>query len=144
MSTQIPTPIPLGAPHLINPPIFDRTASPSRRRNGLDNRSYSRRDIEVDIWLYDPKTQSILRCRTDNVSDAGIHASAPIGYGLAVAQRFEARIANSAEPGLTGFDQLSKTLGYGTIVRTEMRLSGDREDRIGFAIRFDVPQLLPV
>lgn len=144
MSTHIPTPIPLGGSHLTAPPAFDRSSFASRRRNGLDNRSYSRRNVEVDLWLYDPKSQTILRCRTDNVSDAGLHGSAPIGFGLAVAQRFEARMANVAEHGRGGYDQLSKSLGYGTIVRTEMRINGNQEDRISFALRFDVPQLLPV
>lgn len=145
MSThQLPTPIPLGGSHVATPPIFERYSSGLRRVNRLDQRDYSRRPIAADVWLIDAQTQTILRCKTDNVSDAGIHANAPIGFGLAVGQRYEARITNGIEGTRTAGPQLGKSLGYGTVIRTEMQLHGDRHDRIGFALRFDVPQLLPV
>ena len=35
-----------------------------------------------------------------------------------------------------------KSLGYGTVIRTELYAAGSESDRVGFAIRFDVPQLI--
>lgn len=147
MSTHLPTPIPLGAAHLSTPPLFEQSTprlSGTRRFNRMDHRDYSRRPVQVDVWLVDPQTQTILRCKTDDVSDAGLHANAPIGFGLAIGQRYEARIVNAGPRLRPNPEHLTKSLGYGTVVRTEMQIQGDRDDRIGFALRFDVPQLLPV
>ncbi|RIK65222.1 MAG: hypothetical protein DCC65_12915 [Planctomycetota bacterium] len=147
MSTHLPTPIPLGPAHLTTPPLFEESVprtSGTRRFNRLDNRDYSRRPLAVDVWLVDPHTQTILRCKTDDISDAGLHAHAPIGFGLAIGQRYEARIVNSPPGMRLNPEHLTKSLGYGTVIRTEMRIEGTRDDRIGFALRFDVPQLLPI
>ncbi len=144
MSTHLPTPIPLGGSHVATPPIFERYSSGTRRVNRLDQRDYSRRPVAADIWLIDSQSQTILRCKTTDISDAGLHASAPIGFGLAVGQRYEARIAGPAAGARAANQQLGKSLGYATVIRTEMQVQGDSNDRIGFAVRFDVPQLLPV
>lgn len=146
MSTQLPTPIPLGAAHLSSPPLFEQSGllSGSRRFNRLDHRDYARRPVQVDVWLVDPQTQTILRCKTRDVSDAGLHAIAPIGFGLAIGQRYEARIVSTPPGKPISPNHITKSLGYGTVIRTEMQANGDHEDRIGFALRFDVPQLLPV
>lgn len=145
MSTHLPTPIPIGGLHLASPHTFETwTATGTRRTNRLDQRDYTRRDIACDLWLIDVGTQSTVRCKVNNVSDAGLFASAPIGFGLAVGQRFEARLANTSAGALLSSQQISKSLGYGTVIRTEMQVHGEDDDRINFALRFDVPQLLPV
>lgn len=144
MSTHLPTPIPLGGSHVATPPIFERYSSGSRRVNRLDQRDYSRRPVAVDLWLIDPQSQTILRCKTRDISDAGLRANAPIGFGLAVGQRYEARIAGATADPRNAGQQLGKSLGYATVIRTEMNVHGNADDRIGFVLRFDVPQLLPV
>ncbi len=141
MAVNLPLPIPVGSPHLAEPPIFERWGLNKVRR--LDKRDYSRRSLARDLWLIDNHAQSVLRCRTDDISDAGLHASAPIGFGLAIGQRYELRIARGeltrALPGHFG-----KSLGYATVIRTEMHIDDGRSDRVGFAVRFDVPQLIDV
>jgi hypothetical protein len=141
MATEIPTPFPIGSPHALTPPRIDRwRVSSSRSRT--DKRDYDRRKIQCDLWMSDIASRSVLRCKTDNISDAGIHASAPIGFGLSVGQRYEVRIADTSAL-VEGAKSLSSSLGYGTVIRTEIRLGGDRPDRVGFAMRFDAPQLIP-
>lgn len=142
MATHLPIPIPIGSPHLADPPTFDRWGLGFSTSHRVDKRDYSRQPIMRDIWLVDRQVNSVLRCRTNDISDAGLHASAPIGFGLAVGQRYEMRIANGEAPrGMSPI--VTKSLGYGTVIRTEMHVGGD-SDRIGFAIRFDVPQLIDV
>jgi len=123
--------------------MFDRWGLLSGDDRYVERRAYSRRKAEFDLWLIDTATQSVVRCKTNDVSDAGLHATSPIGYGLAIGQRFEARIADA---GLRdGFSpQVAPSLGYVTIVRIELQVGPSESHRIGFAIRFDVPQLVPL
>ena len=139
---ELPVPIPLGSPHIARTPAFDRWGLRIRSRNRIDQRDYQRRTVKCDIWLVDVEANSVLRCSTDEVSDAGLHASAPIGFGLAVGQRYEVRMARGEQSG-KGFAPITKSLGYATIIRTEIEVGKDKPDRVGFAIRFDVPQLMP-
>jgi hypothetical protein len=141
MSAHLPTPIPVGSPHLAEMPTFDRWGLVSRRGR-LDKRDYDRRDIKCDLWMLDVSAQSVLRCKTDDISDAGLHATAPVGFGLAVGQRYEVRIAHTETA--KGSAHLAAPLGYATVIRTEFHLDSERQDRVGFAVRFDAPQLIPV
>lgn len=141
MSRKLPTPIPIGSPHVVCPPMFGRHERAAIEKR--DQREYSRRRIECDLWLIDGPSQSVLRCKTDNLSDAGLHVTAPIGYGLGVGQRFEARIA-PPRMGSAMSAHLASSLGYATVIRTEIRAGDDRPDRVGCALQFDVPQLVPV
>jgi hypothetical protein len=142
MPTEIPMPFPIGSPHALMPPRINQWRSTSARRK-VDKRDYDRRKLQCDLWMSDVASRSVLRCKTDDVSDAGIHATAPIGFGLAVGQRYEVRIADTGSL-VAGGNSLSSPLGYGTVIRTEIRLGGERPDRVGFAMRFDAPQLMPV
>src|SRR5262245_8804607 len=94
MPAEIPTPIPLGSQHLAARPQFDRVGLRYAKPYRADQRDYERRPITRDVWLVDGASQNILRCRTNDVSDAGLHADAPIGFGLGVGQRYELRIAD--------------------------------------------------
>lgn len=143
MSTrELPIPIPVDAPHLQNPPAFERWGLGPWRANRTDRRDYTRRKSVCDLWLIDASGQSVLRCKTDDVSDAGLRATAPIGFGLAVGQRWQIRLLPPAHTRQTG-QQLGESLGFGTIVRTEIKLDPSQSDRIGIALEFDVPQLVP-
>ena len=142
MPTEIPTPFPIGSPHLSMPPRINQWRSTLARRK-VDKRDYDRRKLQCDLWMCDVAARSVLRCKTDDVSDAGIHATAPIGFGLAVGQRYEVRIADTGSL-VAGGNSLSSPLGYGTVIRTEIRLGGERPDHVGLDMRFDAPQLMPV
>lgn len=143
MSTrELPIPIPVGAPHISNPPAFERWGLGPWRANRTDRRDYTRRKSVCDLWLVDVSGQSVLRCKTDDVSDAGLRATAPIGFGLAVGQRWQIRLLPPANTRQAG-QQLGVPLGCGTVVRTEIMLDPAHSDRIGIALEFDVPQLVP-
>lgn len=145
MSANLPTPIPLGGSHVVTPPAFDRWGIGARAAGRIDQRDYSRRPMALDIWLIEPAGRSVLRCRTNNISDAGVHASAPVGFGLAVGQRFEVRVRSATEP-VSDRTRLAenRSLGYGTVIRTEIQVGQDPSNQVSFALRFDVPQLLPL
>ena len=143
MPAEIPTPIPLGSPHVVDRPHFDRFGLGYAKPYRADQRDYERRPIARDVWLVDGSCQSILRCRTNDISDAGLHADAPVGFGLGIGQRYEVRIADS-QPGRPPFSGHIKSLGYATVIRTELYAIGADSDRVGFAVRFDVPQLIDV
>ncbi len=142
MSPNPLTPMPVGSPHVARPPLFDRWGLlPGVNRS--EKRAYSRRAAALDVWFIDIAAKTVVRCKTDNICDAGLHATSPVGYGLAVGQRFEVRIANASVSKASSPD-LAPSLGYATIVRLEIDVRRDGGHRIGFAVRFDVPQLLPV
>lgn len=141
MSVNLPTPIPLGSPHLSEPPMFDRWGL-GFGRHRTDRRDYMRRSVACDLCLLDLSGRSVLRCETDDVSDAGLHALAPIGFGLAVGQRYEVRVLGDSGDMVS--NPLGVSLGYATVIRTEVQTFVAESGRVGFALRFDVPQLLPV
>ena len=143
MPADLPTPIPIGSPHLEQPPMFDQWGLLPHGLDHQERRSYSRRPAQCDLWLIDVAAQTIIRCKTDDVSDAGLHATSPLGYGLAIGQRFEARIAET-EPAQAASAFLAPSLGYATVIRIEIDVTGPSAHRVGFAVRFDVPQLVQV
>ena len=103
-----------------------------------NNRDSCRRPFERDLWIIDGPSQLIVRCKTDNVSETGLHATAPIGAGLAVGKRFETHLAPENWRG--GSPGVAPSLGYATVVRTD--LPNAQPGRVGFALHFDSPQRL--
>jgi len=142
-SSNLPTPVPVGSPHIGRPPLFGTVRSRQKHGESEEKRDYARRQMDCDVWLLDLQSQSVLRCKTDDICDAGLHASSPVGFGLAIGQRYEVRVADRHGIHVIS-PQLAKSLGYGTIVRTELRINDDDPHRVGFALRFDLPQLIPV
>lgn len=102
-----------------------------------DRREIARWPAQCDVWLLDLEGMTVLRCQTDNVSSGGLHCTVPIGFGLAVGQRYELRIrrpnddAVGARPAWAGC--------YGTIIRTRLITDGIT-DRLAVAVRFDSAQ----
>jgi len=102
-----------------------------------DRRELSRWPAQCDVWLLDLEGMTVLRCQTDNVSSGGLHCTVPIGFGIAVGQRYELRVrrpnddAAGARPAWAGC--------YGTIIRTRLITEG-LTDRLAVAIRFDSVQ----
>ncbi len=109
-------------------------------RSGLildDRRDLQRWPAQCDVWLLDLEGMTVLRCQTDNVSSGGLHCTVPIGFGLAVGQRYELRIRRpnddlaAVRPAWAGC--------YGTIIRTRLITDGIT-DRLAVAVRFDSVQ----
>jgi hypothetical protein len=95
------------------------------------------------LFLIDRNTDTVLRCRTEDVSDAGLYATAPIGYGLAIGQRYELRIA-SGDAHHAASAEMIPSLGFAMVTRLEIDVQRGDSHRIGFSMKFDVPQLIPV
>ncbi len=112
-----------------------------------ERREYQRWPARSAVWLLDLEGLSVLRCQTDDLSQGGLHATVPIGYGLAVGQRYELRMKPDA-PG--EYEPLNDTAlppqwasCYGTIIRTRL-LNFEGQHRLAFAVRFDSPQISPL
>ena len=98
-----------------------------------ESRRKPRRAAQFEVLMTDPgwwETENPLPIRGEcrNISENGLYVVAPIGYGLAVGQRY---VFHVGSPG----DHESH---YGTIVRTEVLL-GENDDWVGLGIRFDTP-----
>ena len=143
MSTNPLTPIPLGSPHIAEPPMFPRFGYSDLDRDKVNKRSYSRRKIRCELFLIDRNTDTVLRCKTEDISDAGLYATAPIGYGLAMGQRYELRIACADSSGGASMEMVP-SLGFATVTRLEIDVCRGDAHRVGFSMKFDVPQLIPI
>lgn len=107
-----------------------------------EHRIHNRRHVDVELWMTDLSGETTLRCTCRNLSAGGVFAVTPLGYGMAVGQRYELRmIPEVAASGRSFF--FSDSLGYGTVIRTQP-IFGDEAGEIGVSIRFDKPQYLPV
>lgn len=111
------------------------------REVGTDRRSHPRQALDHEIWLLDPMTLMVFRCRALNISETGLLASAPASFGLAVGQRYEVRIAPHVSNQLARHQTVS--LGYVTVIRSRHGTSPRPDSRTSFAMRFDVPRFLP-
>ncbi|MCC7291616.1 MAG: PilZ domain-containing protein [Phycisphaerales bacterium] len=74
---------------------------------------------------------------TDNLSESGLHVTVPVGYGLAVGQRYEVVLRDSNSPPSVRIDEGL----YATVVRTQMRTETER-NAIGVGLRLDQPLFL--
>ena len=54
-----------------------------------ERRGSQRSRQEAEVCLISLRGCEVLRCQLHDVSDSGVYVSAPIGFGLAVGQRFE-------------------------------------------------------
>jgi hypothetical protein len=106
-----------------------------------ENREHHRRQVDQELWLTDMSGENVLNCRCRNLSAGGLHATAPVGFGLAVGQRYQLRLA--AGTGHGGSLLFGDSLGYATVIRTHLKLDDD-EESVDFAARFDSPQYLPI
>lgn len=125
----------------VDPPSKVGAAMFARTQTDVDYREHHRREVNLPLWLTDVLGETVLHCRCTNLSAGGIHAIAPVGYGLAVGQRYELRLSPSEDR--NGSLLVGDSLGYATIIRTRLRANSDKSD-VSFAARFDSPQYLPV
>ncbi len=101
-----------------------------------ESRIHARMLAECQVRLVDLKGQNVVCCSVDNFSAGGLHALAPVGYGLGVGQRYEFHLEIPEGP------LPNSVVEYGTVVRTELLL-GEQEDQQGISVRFDNPLHLP-
>lgn len=100
-----------------------------------ERRVCSRADHRWDVTLVRDDGATIGPYRSDNVSESGLHVTVPVGYGLAVGQRYEVLIRESLQSGAKcGFDDGI----YATVVRTQVKAGGDQHC-IGVGLRLDQP-----
>jgi hypothetical protein len=106
------------------------------RRNGL------RRPLRIKANLFPLGGADAISCTSDNIGEGGLHAVVPVGYGLAVGQRYELILG---EPSRTTDDSGIMLLPgeghYATVVRTELIMK-EHGDQVGVGLRFDQPLVL--
>jgi hypothetical protein len=142
MSPHIPWsgPAPFPAPEL--PREFDRERPSSfftEWATGVtpdESRQRPRRSVQCEVLMTEPgwwETENPLPIRGEcrNLSQDGLYAVVPVGYGLAVGQRylFHLRWPDGRD------DPVSQ---QGTIVRTQVLL-GQGDDQIGIGVRLNGP-----
>jgi hypothetical protein len=100
-----------------------------------DRRRAPRRGLQLRTCLMPLRGVDDISCFSDNISESGMHVTVPVGYGLAVGQRYELLVA---APGASvGLGPLLVGPGkYATVVRTQMQV-GEGRDWIGVGLRFD-------
>lgn len=104
----------------------------SERRDG------DRQPLTLNACLIPPGSEDDIFCTTDDVGELGMHVTVPVGYGMAVGQRYRLLLA---QPGSTiGMGPLLPTEGISaTVVRAELQRD---TGRIGVGLRFDQPLLM--
>ncbi|HUN81927.1 MAG TPA: hypothetical protein VMV81_10520 [Phycisphaerae bacterium] len=100
-----------------------------------NGRQHDRRSCDRIVWIFGGSNHSLIRCRVDNLSETGLHATAPRTAHVLVGNRFETRLATERPDASAA---AARNLGYATVTRTEPDEGG--KGRIGFALCFDVPQ----
>jgi len=105
--------------------------------NVCERRENARTAVELNACLVPLSGAAAIRCRTDNVAEGGMHVTVPVGYGVAVGQRYELLLA---APGASvGMGPLVTNAGsYATVVRTRLYID-PAGDRVGVGMRFDQP-----
>jgi hypothetical protein len=102
-----------------------------------DRRESARRPHRLRTCLMPLRGTDDISCLSDDVSVQGMHVTVPVGYGLAVGQRFELLVA---APGASvGLGPLLVGPGrFATVVRTRLQV-GESDGWVGVGLRFDQP-----
>ena len=100
-----------------------------------ERRLSSRAQPDLNVTLVRDDGARIGPYRADDVSTEGVHLTLPVGYGLAVGQRYELLI----EQGESRASGVPAEVGpYATVVRTQLLAAAER-GRIGVGLRLDQP-----
>lgn len=125
------------------PGLADAIAARERALDGIEERRQSRRaSPPVCAALRSLAGVEIPASPADNISEDGLRLTVPVGFGVAVGQRYEV-VLQREDPAGTHRDLIVDG-HYATVVRTEILLR-DRDhghDRIGVGFRFDAPIVL--
>ncbi len=115
-----------------------------------EKRQCPRRSLRCPIALIDNVTESDHEPRTVpaecmNVSEDGLYAIVPIGYGVAMGQRYTFRLSTGERGPEPGMNQI--VMQQGRIVRTELLLGANGQtDRVGVGVKLIGPRsgMLPM
>jgi len=104
-----------------------------------DQRSSDRQGRILQAMLVRSDGAKVGPCATDNLSEGGLHLTAPVGYGLAVGQRYEVMLIASE----TGSDraEMVNEGHFATVVRTCIHTTKE-VDHVSVGLRFDQPLFL--
>ncbi|MCK4659540.1 MAG: PilZ domain-containing protein [Phycisphaerae bacterium] len=106
-----------------------------------ERRRWPRAALPASVTLRAPTGAEVPSCPITNVSKGGLRVSVPIGFGLAVGQRYEVllvRQGSATKPG----GPFGKG-HHGTVVRTEIMLGEQADsDWVGIGLEFETPALL--
>lgn len=106
-----------------------------------ERRTAPRERTLVSATLRTMRGSQVIDCPADNISEGGMRITAPVGFGLAVGQRFEVNLRADERAGRP--DDLIGDGHYATVVRTEFVLDqGQHDDRVGVGLRFDQPVVI--
>ncbi len=105
-----------------------------------DRRANHRIPVKLPTTLVGLNGSEVLRFTTDDVGEGGLRFKAPIGYGLAVGQRYEVVFPDEVTE--RGWGNLVGDGHYATVLRTEMRADADPDEHLTVGLRFDHPLVL--
>jgi hypothetical protein len=105
-----------------------------------ERRTTTRSAVSLHACLVPLNGAAAIRCDTDDLGEDGMHVTVPLGYGVAIGQRYELQLA---APGASvGMGPLITGAGcYATVVRTRIHV-GPGGDRVGVGLLFDQPLAL--
>jgi len=106
-----------------------------------DTRQCPRRSIRCDMFLIDDidleedrSEAQVIPAECLNISDGGLYGVVPIGYGVAMGQRYTFRLTIGERGPDPGANQLVSQVG--TVIRTELLIGADGSgDRVGIGVR---------
>jgi hypothetical protein len=104
---------------------------------GCEKRACGRRELHCPVQLIplasdqNPHPADAISGECLNISEGGLYGTIPIGYGMAVGQRYICRLRTRE----LGPDGQQVVLRQGVVVRTELLLSDDGH-QVGIAVRF--------
>ncbi|HRX83662.1 MAG TPA: hypothetical protein P5572_01440 [Phycisphaerae bacterium] len=103
----------------------------------IERRTNTRFPTHLHACLVPLSMADEIRCETDDVGEDGIHVTVPVGYGVAVGQRYEVQLA---APGATlGMGPLLTSPGqFATVVRTSLDADATGGS-VGVGLRLDAP-----
>lgn len=125
-------------------PAMASMAAPVFWREALrdnDTRQCVRRSIRCDMYLIDDVDREeestaaqVIPAECLNISDSGLYGVVPIGYGVAMGQRYTFRLTIGERGPDPGANQLVSQVG--TVIRTELLIGADGSgDRVGIGVR---------
>ncbi len=106
---------------------------PTSRRLG-ERQPEVRTALSGDLWMIDHNGATVLRCRCLAASATRMRLCVPVGYGVAVGQRYELSARGAGE---NPFSPLRATVtSWVTVVQTQ-RMTGEDPDRIDVGVTVD-------
>lgn len=115
------------------PHTVKRPGTPDERRQCM-RRELCCNLLLIDDIMSDSANASTIPGRCLDVSDGGLYATVPLGYGVTIGQRFTFRILVAERGPEPGAVQVVSQQGF--IVRTELLIGQDEDgDRLGIGVK---------